>query len=237
MSEKPSNMNSIDAVYLLCHPEKEPSRWQRLQDHLRARGIPESKWVQMAPTWGTDLKEDVFTLYDPFAPRPGCPYLTWKGRNLSLGEISLVLNFWSGVDDAIEHEYKTVLFLESDVFLREDFATRMDDLMRALEGKPWDYVSLSDGVGTRAARQNMSIYAPTDVFKPPHSFPFRCTDSMLFRVEGLQKMRPAAFPFRDCLDWELNWQLHTAKAIPLWADPPLVEQGTVKNRMATTLPA
>jgi hypothetical protein len=231
-------MESIDAVYLLCHPEKEPSRWKRLQEHLRARGIPESKWVQMAPTWGTDLKEDVFTLYDPFAPRPGCPYLTWKGRNLSMGEISLVLNFWCGVDHAMEHGYKVVLFLESDVFLRDDFAARMGDLMRALEGKPWDYVSLSDGVGTRPpARDGASLYAPTQVFPPPHSFPFRCTDSMLFRVEGLAKMRKAAFPFRECLDWELNWQLANARAIPLWADPPLVEQGTVKSRMVSTLPA
>lgn len=235
-----SAWDSIDAVYLLCHPGKEPSRWQRLQDHLRARGVPESKWIQMAPTWSDSLNENVFQLYDPFTPRPGCPYLTWKGRGLSLGEISLVMNFWCGVDHALEHNYKTVLFLESDVFLRDDFTPRMGDLIELLNARDWDFVSLSDGVGTHADRpdtNSTSVYAKTGVYPSPHQFPFRCTDSMLFRVGFLEKIRRTAFPFRECLDWELNWQLGNARGIALWVEPHLVEQGTVKCRMTSTLPA
>jgi hypothetical protein len=235
---------NIDAVYLLCHPEKEPSRWQRLQEHLLRRGVPKEKWVIMGKTWGDKLNESVFQLYDPFIPRGNCPYLSWKGRALSLGEISLVLNFWLGVDDAIEKGYNHVVFLESDVFLRDDFSKRMGELMAILLSKEkpmaWDFVSLSDGVGTHAVRPDLntnSVFAATGVYKPPHQFPFRCTDSMLFRVEFLKKIRRTAFPFRECLDWELNYQLGSNGGVALWVEPHLVEQGTVKGRMLTTLPA
>ena len=233
--------SAIDAIYLLCHPEKEPSRWQRLLKHLQERGVPQEKLVCIGKTWGDQLDEKVFDLYDPFLQR-GCPYLSWKGRALSLGEISLVMNFWIGVDHALERDYKHVIFLESDVFLRDDFTRRLGDLMTLLQAREagWDFVSLSDGVGTHAERLDLntnSVYALTGVYKPPHQFPFRCTDSMLFRVEILKKMRRTAFPFSECLDWELNYQLGSNGGIALWVEPHLVEQGTVKNRMMTTLPA
>jgi len=232
--------DQIDAVYILCHPEKESSRWQRLQEHLLARGVPRDKCIQMAPTWGDQLGENIFEAYDPFLERTGCPYLSWKGRAMLPGEVSLILNFWSGVDHALNAGHTTVLFLESDVFLRDDFTRRLDDMMRSLSGKPWDYVSLSDGVGTHAERLDLktnSVYAPTGIYPPPHSCPFRCTDSMLFRVDFLRKIRTTAFPFRECLDWELNYQLAIHGGIALWVEPHLVEQGTCKGRMITSLPA
>ena len=234
-------MESIDAVYLLCHPEKESSRWQRLQGHLLERGVPKEKWVQMAPTWGDqiDSTENIFDIYDPFVPR-ACQYLCWKGRALSTGELSLMMNFWSAVDHAIEHGHKTVLVFESDVFLRDDFSKRMEDLMRLLSVRQWDFVSLSDGVGTNAHRPDLntnSIYAPTGVYEPPHQWVFRCCDSMLFRVDFLQRIRKTAFPFRECLDWELNYQLAIHGGIALWVEPHLVEQGSCKGRLATSLPS
>ena len=112
--------------------------------------------------------------------------------------------------------------------------------MNLLSMRPWDFVSLSDGVGTHADRPDLnttSVYAPTGVYKPPHQCPFRCTDSMLFRVEILQKMRRTAFPFRECLDWELNYQLAAHSGVALWVEPHLVEQGTCKGRMSTSLPS
>ena len=132
------------------------------------------------------------------------------------------------------------MFLESDVFLRDDFTLRLDEMMCSLSKKPWDYVSLSDGVGTHAERLDLnteSVYAPTGIYPPPHSYPFRCTDSMLFRVDFLKKMRTTAFPFRECLDWELNYQLAIHGGIALWVEPHLVEQGTCKGRIITSLPA
>ena len=204
------------------------------------RGVPKEKWVLMAPTWGDQIKEDIFEIYDPFVIRAGCPYLSWKGRAMIQGELSLILNFWSGVDHALDNNYKHVIFFESDVFLRSDFTPRLGDLMESLKGRPWDFVSLSDGVGTHAERPDLktnSMYAPTGVYPSPHQFPFRCTDSMLFRVDVLRRMRMTAFPFRECLDWELNYQLAINGGVALWVEPHLVEQGTCKGRMATSLPS
>ena len=231
--------SDIDAVYVLCHPEKEVSRWQRLQVHLDERGVPKDKIICMGKTWGDELDESVLMrVYDPFLPRP-CPYFVWKGRALLLGEISLVLNFWLGVDHALTHQFKNVLFFESDVFLRDDFNSRFGDLMKLLKGVEWDYVSLSDGVGTHAIRDDKmnSVFAPVAICKPPHQYPFRCTDSMLFRVEFLRKIRRTAFPFRECLDWELNYQLAIHNGIALWVEPHLVEQGSLKGRMISSLPS
>jgi hypothetical protein len=116
---------------------------------------------------------------------------------------------------------------------------RLTEMMDLLETREWDFVSLSDGVGTHAERPDgsNSIFAKTGVYKPPHQFPFRCTDSMLFRVDILRRMRPQAFPFRECLDWELNYQLGSIGGKALWVEPHLVEQGTVKHRLETFLPA
>ena len=192
----------------------------------------------MGKTWGSELDESVFELYDPFLPRP-CPYLVWKGRGLSLGEISLIMNFWLGVDHALEYNYTNVIFFESDVFLRDDFSKRLGDLMELLNMTDWDFVSLSDGVGTHAKRDDnlVSVYAPTTICESPHQFPFRCTDSMLFRVDFLREMRKTAYPFRECLDWELNFQLAYHRGIAVWVEPHLVEQGSVKSRMISTLPS
>ena len=56
--------SEIDAVYLLCHPEKESSRWQRLCEHLAQRGVPSDKLVCIGKTWGDQLDE---TMPEAFA--------------------------------------------------------------------------------------------------------------------------------------------------------------------------
>ena len=58
---------------------------------------------------------------------------------------------------------------------------------------------------------------------------------MVFKVSYLQRILQTMRPFRECLDWELNIQNMHHKGISLWADPPLVEQGTCCGRLETTL--
>jgi hypothetical protein len=130
-----------------------------------------------------------------------------------------------------------VLIFESDSWLRDDFVPRLNDLFQDLSRKEWDFVSLGEGVRTRPPRCEPSFYAPTKVYEPPHSFVFRCTDSMLFKVSYLRKIVSTLFPFRECLDWELNLQTMVHKGKAWWADPPLAEQGTAVGRQETTLTA
>jgi hypothetical protein len=129
-----------------------------------------------------------------------------------------------------------VMTLESDVWLREDFVPRLREVL-ADAAAGWDYISLGEGVGTRPPGAPASYYAPTKAYKPPHQWVFRCTDSMLFSVEFLKKLKGTFVPFKEIIDWEMNFQLmlHGGKA--LWADPPLAEQGTCYSRLMTSLPA
>lgn len=229
-------MEHIDRFYILVHPEYEKERWVRLTSHLEGVGIPKEKCSFGAATWGKDLTSDlVFKVWDPFIRR-GVPNYTWKGRCLSKGEISLVLNFYAAAADAVQHNYRHIVIFESDVFLRNDFSARLQQLWADLAAD-WDYVSLGEGIGTRPPGAPISYSTPTRAYTPPHQFVFRCTDSMLFRVEFLRKVIQTILPFRECLDWELNYQLALHKGKALWADPPLAEQGTCRFRESSLLPA
>lgn len=230
--------SEIETVYVICHPTKEKDRFDRLIPHLLERGVPSERIRVVAPCWGSDLTtETIFKIYDPYLVRP-CPTFTFKGANLTLGEISLGFNFYHAIQAAIGENTTKVITLESDVYLREDFVPRLCDLLKDLESRPtWDYVSLGEGIGTRPKDAPMSLYGPTKAYDPPHNLVFRCTDSMLFQTKFLRKVAQTFLPFREIIDWEMNFQnlVHGGKA--LWADPALVEQGTAFNRDMTTLPA
>ena len=237
MSEEtwPENVKS---VFLLCHPHEEKKRFQNLIPHLLMRGIPGQRIKVSAPTWGTTLDDDIiFKVYDPFLKRGTLPALSFKSPRLSKGEISLILNFFSAIKTAAADlsDNECIILFESDVFLRRDFVPRLNDIFADLSGQEWDYISLSEGVGTRPPGCPSSYYCKTTLNKPPHQWVFRCVDSVILHKRFIDNLAKTLIPFNDCLDWELNFQimLHGGKA--LWADPPLVEQGTCYNRMATTL--
>lgn len=229
--------NEIDKVFLLVHQTKEKERFERLIPHFISRGIPADRIACVAPTWGSELKsEEIFSVYDPFC-RQGVPVFTFKARCLSRGEISLVLNFAVAARTAVEQKLKNVLIFESDAWLREDFVPRLQDILEDLKDKEWDYVSLGEGARTRPPSCEPSMYAKSKVYEPPHSFVFRCTDSMMFKVSYLERILTTLFPFRECLDWELNIQTMAHKGKTWWVDPPIAEQGTTVGRQETTLKA
>jgi len=229
--------SELDKVYVICHKDKENDRYERLVQHFKDIGIPDDKLIYMAPVWSDELTNDfIFSIYDPFLPRQ-CPTLTFKGRGLSKGEISLGINFYSCVKHAVEHKYKKIITLESDIYLRNDFISCLTDLLQDLYGRAWDYVSLGEGVGTRPSEAPKSYYSKTKAYNPPHQFVYRCTDSMMFQLEYLEKIQKTFIPFREIIDWEMNYQNMIHNGVALWADPPLAEQGTCYSRMITSLPA
>ena len=210
----------IEKVFLLVHEQKEKDRYERLLPHFFSRGIPQDKLVCVAPTWGTDLNsEDIFKVYDPFG-RQGIPVLTFKARCLSKGEISLVLNFATAARIAVEQNYKQVLIFESDTWLRDDFVSRLCDLVEDLKGKEWDYVSLGEGARTRPEKCDPSMFAKTKAYSPPHDFVFRCTDSMMFQVSYLKKILTTLFPFRALgihfPSLKMAWALPTGVVNPVF---------------------
>lgn len=230
---------SVKAAYVICNPKKEPNRYKRVIPHLLINGIPKDKLRIAGPTWGDTLTEEsIFNMYNPFLLRGSMPSFTFKAANLSRGEISLNLNFYNIVLDSLKDlsGNDSILVFESDIYLRRDFTERLSDIVRDLSGQEWDYVSLGEGVGTRPPGVAASYYEPTKLYKPPHQWVFRCCDSMLLSRRFLEKLRKTFIPFKECLDWELNFQMLLHNGVSLWADPPLAEPGSIYKRDVTSLP-
>ena len=236
MASAPPWPDAVKAVYVLCHPIKEKARYDRLMPHLAAVGIPADRIRVCAPTWGTELTVDqIFNAYNPYLRR-GLPTFSFKGANLTRGEISLGINFAMAVFDIVKRaDDGLIITLESDVWLRDDFVPRLNDLLADAATRPWDFISLGEGVGTRPPGAPLSYYAPSKAYKPPHQWVFRCTDSMLFTTEYLKRLSTTVLPFKEIIDWEMNYQLMLHKGTPLWADPPLAEQGTWNARITSSL--
>jgi len=229
---------SIKTLYLLCNPAKEKERFKRVLFTILMSGIPKELIQVSSPTWSDTLTNDIiFRVYDPYLKRGNLPTFSFKAPRLSKGEISLTLNFFSAIQAASKNlaENESILVFESDVYLRRDFVPRLNGIMRDLSGQEWDYVSLSEGVGTRPPGCEESYYQPTKLFKPPHQWVFRCTDSMLLSKRFVDKLVTTLIPFKECLDWELNFQIMIHRGVSFWADPPLVEQGTCFSRDETLL--
>jgi hypothetical protein len=226
-------MDTVKTIFVLCHSEKEQKRRQRLEAMFQTCGIPLEKLVWISPTWGTTLtSKEYFSVYDPFKNHG----VSFKSRTLSKGEVSLALNFYAALRSAAEIGGNTI-FLESDVYLRPDFSERLGQIFSDVSGRPWDYISLSTGVGTRPEGVHPSLFRKTRCFDPPHNCVFRCTDSMILSEEFIKELANVFLPLHDALDWHLNILFQGLHGKALWADPPLVEQGTNFRRDVTSLPA
>jgi len=234
------DLSWLPPIFVMCNATHEKDRYEFLRGHFPSRGIPLEKIHWITGPWGCELTaERVLEVYDPFRPRFGLVHaLSFKSAALSKGEISLVLTFMETVRAALACGADRVIVFESDVFLREDFLTRLKLVLEDDSGmhSDSDYISLGEGVGTRPDGVGASYFRETRLYNPPHEWVFRCTDSMVFRRKFLEKVVQTLIPFRECLDWELNVQmlLHRGKA--LWADPPLVEPGSGRWRNLSHLP-
>lgn len=232
-------MDWIPNIYIMCNPAHEPIRYEMLLKHLPSRGIPLEKVKFIHGPWGSEITSSTyFGVYDPYKTRFGLEKaLSFKASRLLKAEVSLVLSFHKAVLTALNDGVETAIFFESDVFLREDFLPRLKTVLELSVAHTWDYISLSEGVGTRPPGHPPSYFSETKLYPPPHQFVFRCCDSMLFCRSFLEKLSQTLIPFRECLDWEMNIQMILHRGTSLWVDPPLIEPGSGRARLMTHLPS
>lgn len=217
----------IDHTFILCDPSKEPERAAYLISWLIKHGIKEESYTMGLDCYGNTLSvETVERVYNPWVDRrPVELQRNFNSYNLKLGEISLVLNWAHAARTAVERGYKVVMILESDVIFHDDFLSGLTESMTQLEGRAWDFLSLTAGAGLRPRR-------PADDdksrkwFPAPHYYHTRTTDAMIFKVSMLEKILSTLFPFAEVLDWELNYQLTLHHSVSLWLDPPILHQGS-----------
>jgi GR25 family glycosyltransferase involved in LPS biosynthesis len=231
-------MDWFPPIYVMCNPHYEPERFKFLVRHFEERGIPSNKIQYVFGPWGTEITSEMLTtLTIPYKPKFGLEkILTFKAHCLSKGELSLCITFHKIIEACVKGDYDKILVFESDVVLRSDFVQRLKEVLE-LSPANWDYISLSEGVGTRPPGHPLTYFCETSLHTPPYQWVFRCCDSMLLRKKFMEKLLYTFFPIRECLDWEMNLQMLAHKGISYWADPPLVEAGTNRNRVLTNLPA
>jgi hypothetical protein len=233
-------MEWFPTIYVMCNPQYEPERFQFLVQHFKNRGIPTEKIEFVYSLWGNQITRDrYFTLYDPYKQKFNLDKtLSFKGYSLSKGELSLCITFSKVIEKSVKGNSDYCLVFESDVILRNDFVERLKRVIEiAKEKDDWDYISLSEGVGTRPPGHPLTYFGETTLHTPPHQWVFRCCDSMLLRKRFMEKLQQTFFPIKECLDWEMNIQMLAHKGKSFWVDPPLVEPGTNRNRFLTNLPA
>ena len=212
--------DTIKSVYLLCNAEKEPERYKRLIPHVLMHGIPKDKLKMASPTWSDTLStESIFNVYNPYLNRGNVP--KFKSGSLTRSEVSLNINFYNIVLNSVNDLSGNgcVLVLESDVVLRRDFNERLSKLILDLSGVEWDYVNIN------ASECDTSYYGPTKLYSPPNSWAIHSTSSMLLNRRFIENLQKTFLPFKECLKWELNFQMLLHKGVALWCNPPLVESG------------
>ena len=235
MDEWPAD--KIPGVYVICHSEKENTRFRRIIPNMIVRGIPKESLRFISPTWADNLDDKtIFNVYDPYLSRGHLPPFTFKAACLSKGEISLMLNFYSAIRHAIDNnrEDQATLIFESDSYLRRDFVPRLNKILSDLSGTEWDYVSLGEGNSSRPSEAEKSYYGEQALYEPSQQWMFRSCESMLFSGKFLKRLVTTFLPFRECLDWELNFQLALHKGKALWADPPITEKGSTFGRQRSS---
>lgn len=209
--------DTIKSVYLLCNAEKEPERYKRLIPHVLMHGIPRDKLKLASPTWSDTLStESIFNVYNPYLNRGNIP--KFKSAFLAKKEISLNINFYNIVLNSLNDlsGNECVLVLESDVILRRDFNNRLTNVISDLSGIEWDYVSLS------GSECDVSYNGPTKLYSPPNYWALRGTNSMLLSRRFIENLQKTFLPFKESLEWELNFQILLHKGVALWCNPPLV---------------
>jgi hypothetical protein len=221
--------DSIKYVYLICNAEKEPVQYHRVLPHFLMRGIPKSHLKLACPVWNDTLTDQIiFNVYNPFLERGNLPNFTHKGASLSKSEISLNINFYNIIKHA-ENDIsgnESILIFKSNTYLRRDFGERLSKIMVDLSGTEWDYVDIGK-------MNSKTYYAPTEIHKS-YEHLAKCTcDSMLLNSNFIKKITKTFLPFKDSLEWELNFQILLHKAKAFYADPPLAESGSIVSRNIT----
>jgi hypothetical protein len=223
----------IDHLYILCDPREEPERAAYLRTWFSGSSLDPTCWSFVSKCYGRTLSSaDAHAAYNPFVTR-GEPMRSFNSYNMKPAEISLCINWAHAASTAVGAGHRVVMIFESDVLFEGDFLGNLATAMRLLEGKEWDFLSISAGA---KLYPNRSPGGPGWFPSINSYFHTRTCDAMIFKVTMLQKILAGGFlPVAEVLDWELNYQLTKYRSRTLWLDPPIIRQGSATGEYPTSL--
>jgi hypothetical protein len=203
----PKLMPSIDQVYIICSPEFEPLRYKYLTGTLCAQlALKEDNVTFKCPTFKQTITDEQMS-----ECVKSKSVLLLRGCEMKKSEISLMLNFKSILEE-IEKTYKggNFLILESDVILRSQPHVLASFIKSVTTGRwDWEFLHIGEGhpvyqshimappffkvngpisKGKEQQYKMKPICVEGNGVKLVRKFYSRCTDSFVFKYNGVTKL-------------------------------------------------
>jgi len=166
-------MDIVRHIYVIGNEEREPKQIRYLKNAFLEQGIECVTYIQ--PTYKNTLTDAELARFVTFMEK--------HGRNIHCSEISLFLNSLAAYEDALKkYTYGYILFLESDVIFEGNLPDYLYNLGGFLKGINPECICIGSGCDiihddVNIEDMNFQIFPSKRV---------RCTDSLLFSIEGLR---------------------------------------------------
>jgi len=200
-------MNNIDNVYI-CHYTKLTDRKNILINHLSDLGIHNYEWVENYNTDNWDV-EEIKKEY------PNIFQIITHGKILPNSIVSLLLKHLWILKDIVKNQYKSVLVLEDDVVLCENFKEKLNLYMSQLP-PDWDL----GWVGT-CCNLHAAMNGNTNVYRKEGS---RCTHAFIINLKCAETLLPHINYPNNAADWYYNYLIEKHNLNNYWFEPPLAIQ-------------
>jgi GR25 family glycosyltransferase involved in LPS biosynthesis len=201
---------NVDKIYI-THWSKLTSRKDWLISHLSEKNIHSYTWVE-------NYDKDYWNIEDIMLDYPLVFGLNPKGRNLKYSEISLVLKHCWIIKDAFENKYDSVLILEDDAILEDDFISKFNRYKDQLP-TDWDIC----WVGS-CCNLHSKLVQDINVYRESTS---RCTHTYMISMSCINKIIEYIKFVDDGADWYYNALIEKFNLNNYWFEPSLSSQNTM----------
>lgn len=180
----------IEQTYLICKQEFEKERYERLKFVMKYLALPTDSYTFLCATYKNTITDSE---YEKYVRTPMKNLLPWVDRKLRKSELSLILNLYTILAE-IDKQYLDGIFLilESDVVPKDD---SIDKLPKFLEEvyrmrNEWECIHIGHGSEDQLWKTPFteSLTKGGDTIRLSRHLNTRCTDSMLWTKQGIEKM-------------------------------------------------
>jgi hypothetical protein len=220
-----NRLSNIQRITCFVDKEIEPERYVRLNNELSTNNIQKFMINYSLPTYYNTLSN--LKLYNQIKI-DNSKYLRSNARELSLRDISLFLNFYIHFKRILGY-YKEGLFmiLESDVICKDNFYL-INKLLENIN-LPFNHcINFGSGcqlniVNDNISNDNIELYKYNET---------RCTDSLIFSYEGIQKFvnyiesKIFTTGIDNPIDFFINEFIKIVSFDMYWTSPSLTSQGS-----------
>lgn len=217
-------IKNLDKIYVLNHVDFHKRR-EVIENSLKKEGI-EYELVQMYHPNDIDYEKELLN-WEIFEPvdivQPHGIYQNFS-KKISMGSLSLVLKHkWCYIDQ-IKNNYKTVLILEDDALIPDNFN-------EFLEKNVDEFIEMnkneSIGMLMVGTSHNFNVHNTTDgkyVYYNENQ-KTRCTHAYILDIDTTKKILPRFNIINLPIDFKLNEIIQVEGIKVAWTQPGLIQNG------------